>query len=321
MSFKGIGSILMLHRVQPYEPGNIIYNENMKISPDELESMILDLKKENGEFISLDQLAEYEYSKRHFFVFTLDDGYKDNLQYAYPIFKKFKIPFCIYITNSFPNQTTTLWWYALEKLVLQNEVLYDSGRQFNNSTVKQKRINFLRFRRRILDNHFLDPIGFLQSVGHLDFDLVKEIREKCLTWEEIKQLSYDPLVTIGSHTMNHYPLSKLHIDDATNEVIESKKELENRLNKKINHFAFPFGSRREAADREYQIAKTAGFATISTTVHGHIQKNPDLTCLNRVFIFPFKNNRTSIERELYWNIRSGFSFVKDFFGMKRSLRK
>ena len=53
-------------------------------------------------------------------VFTLDDGYLDNYTNALPIFIKYNVPFTIYITTSFPDHKFTMWWYALEDIILNS---------------------------------------------------------------------------------------------------------------------------------------------------------------------------------------------------------
>ena len=122
--FSGIASIFMLHRVFPFEKNKLFPNENMKVSPQFLENIIITLKSSGYSFISLDRLYEIlekGENVRKNIVFTLDDGYKDNYSIAYPIFKKYDIPFTIYVTTSFPERSAILWWYILEDLLLANE--------------------------------------------------------------------------------------------------------------------------------------------------------------------------------------------------------
>jgi peptidoglycan/xylan/chitin deacetylase (PgdA/CDA1 family) len=316
--FSGIGSIFMLHRIAPYEKGKLIHNENLKIAPDELENIIKVLKRKKIAFLSLDEVVEViqkgKAPKHKFVIFTLDDGYKDNLQFGYPVFKAHNIPLCIYITNSFPNQTTNLWWFAMEHLILKNRILItpDLG-SLKNISSSDKKKNFLKLRSAVLEKHYKDPIAYFQQSGDFDFDIIKERNEKCLMWEEIKKLSADPLVTIGCHTVNHYPLSKLPDQEVEFEISISKKELEERLQKPIKHFAFPFGSTNEAYKREYKIAKSAGFDSITTTLHGSVHLNDDLQSLNRVFLFPFPEDSSLRRRELFWNLKSVYQFIKKVF--------
>ena len=65
---------------------------------------------------------------------------------------------------------------------------------------------------------------------------------KMLSEKQIKELSLHPLCTIGSHTISHPMLSKLTEQQQEDEITGCKQWLENLLNKKIDIFAFPFGS-------------------------------------------------------------------------------
>ncbi len=88
-----------------------------------------------------------------------------------------------------------------------------------------------------------------------------------LSWDQIRQLSSDPLVTIAAHTLNHYPLAQLTEAQATVEILESKMVLESRINRAVNHFAYPYGS---FGKREMRIVQSSGFTTAVTTHHANI---------------------------------------------------
>jgi peptidoglycan/xylan/chitin deacetylase (PgdA/CDA1 family) len=101
-------------------------------------------------------------------------------------------------------------------------------------------------------------------------DLQQKLDEVALTWNQLKQLASDPLVTLSAHTANHYVLSSLSGEEARNEILESKRILEANLDRGIDHFAYPFGNRREAEAREFDIAAACGFKTAMTTRIGNI---------------------------------------------------
>jgi peptidoglycan/xylan/chitin deacetylase (PgdA/CDA1 family) len=306
----------MLHRTAPYNSKNIVYNENMKISPDELVQLIQTLMRKKRVFLSLDEVVEIVRSgkkpKHKFIAITLDDGYRDNFDYGYPIFKEYNIPFCIYVTNSFPNQTTNLWWYALENLIQYNDTLMLGGKTLDNSSMERKKKNFLQLRSEVINKHFDDPLRFFKQLGKFEFNTSLERSKMCLSWSDIRQLSLDPLVTIGCHTVNHFPLSKLKSHDVETEIRNSKDELERQLNKRIRHFAFPFGSLNEAHEREYEIARSIGFDTITTTLHGRVHISDNLQRLNRIFLSPFRNS-SLLEREIFWNVKSFVAGLRNFF--------
>ena len=59
--------------------------------------------------------------KRRFVCITFDDGYKDLMHWAYPLLKKYEMPFALYIPTSFPDRLGELWWIALEAVIARNE--------------------------------------------------------------------------------------------------------------------------------------------------------------------------------------------------------
>lgn len=96
-----------LHRVTNKVSKNI-HMRPYEISPDTLERLICEYRRKGYNFISIDKLVSLVHRKYHFpymrqknVVFTLDDGYADNFENAYPIFKKYNVPFCIYITKQY----------------------------------------------------------------------------------------------------------------------------------------------------------------------------------------------------------------------------
>lgn len=63
-----------------------------------------------------------------------------------------------------------------------------------------------------------------------------------LTWEQLKEMSIDPLVTIASHTISHpRDLRLLSDDQLFQEIIISKKILEEKLGIAIRYFTYPEG--------------------------------------------------------------------------------
>jgi peptidoglycan/xylan/chitin deacetylase (PgdA/CDA1 family) len=281
----------MLHRVDYIDSKKLFSNENMKVSPEFLENFILELKSNEYQFISLDKLYDIlqngEKVKKQI-VFTLDDGYKDNYEIAYPIFKKYNVPFAIYVTTSFPENDAILWWYVLEDLVLVNDnIELSNGQSFECKLKEQKEDTFLKIRKIILgfkQKDFLESLNELFSNYKVDW--FSKNRELCMSWNEIIDLSKDGLCTIGGHTKNHYALNQLSIEEAKYEIIEANKIIEEKIGKKIEHFAYPFGSRVEIGQREFDIVKSLGFKTTSTTRRGNIylEHNKYLESLPRVML-------------------------------------
>ncbi|MBA2483433.1 MAG: polysaccharide deacetylase family protein [Nitrosomonas sp.] len=289
--FSCMAVIFILHRVAPHEAGKLPPNENMKISPEYLTHFINELMQQDYSFISLDRLYEILISGERVskqVVFTLDDGYKDNFEIAYPIFKNFNIPFTIYVTTSFPNKEALLWWYLLEDFILANdEISLDQNDKYRCHSIEEKTSLFLKIRTKILSLEQCDlPNELKRMFSHHNFDWKAKCDELAMSWDDIVSLSKDPLVTIGGHTKNHYALGKLCKNDIKEEVAGANKLIESKINKNVSHFAYPFGTRNEVGITEFNVIKELGFKTATTTRHGPIYKEHvnHLECLPRIML-------------------------------------
>lgn len=93
-----IGEVWQLHRVTT-EHSKQESMRTYEISPSRLVTIIQEYIRKGYEFISVAEVAERMTGKQgqKFVAVTLDDGYADNYEVAYPIFQKYHVPFCIYV--------------------------------------------------------------------------------------------------------------------------------------------------------------------------------------------------------------------------------
>ncbi|MDE2290923.1 MAG: polysaccharide deacetylase family protein, partial [Elusimicrobia bacterium] len=66
--------------------------------------------------------------------------------------------------------------------------------------------------------------------------------QRVLTWEQAKAMQASGLVELGSHTQTHRDLRTLSDEDLAWELGESKRRLEAELGRRVDAFAYPFGS-------------------------------------------------------------------------------
>src|SRR5579859_3145880 len=104
---RGVGAVLMLHHVRPPRFSAFQPNQMLEIVPEFLEAVITMLREAEIDLVSLDEMHRRLCARdfrRRFACLTLDDGYRDNKEWAYPIFKRHEVPFCIYVPSSFPDR-------------------------------------------------------------------------------------------------------------------------------------------------------------------------------------------------------------------------
>jgi peptidoglycan/xylan/chitin deacetylase (PgdA/CDA1 family) len=289
----GIGAILTLHHVRPPRPDAFQPNRLLEVTPAFLEAVIVRLRRAGIDLVSLDEmyrrLAEGGGGRR-FACLTFDDGYRDNLEHAYPILKKHAAPFALYIPTSFPDRLGELWWLALEAVIARNDriglVVDDEDRNFNCRTAAEKRevyeAIYWWLRRLPSEDDLRNVVRDLAT--RYQVDIAAFCRELCMSWSELEELARDPLVTIGAHTVNHVRLAKVPEKTARAEMRQSAAVIESALGQRPVHLSYPVGDPTSAGPREFAIARELGFKTAVTTRPGVLfpQHREHLTALPRI---------------------------------------
>src|SRR5262249_33719327 len=86
---------------------------------------------------------------------------------------------------------------------------------------------------------------------------------------------------IGSHGLTHRNLTKLSVADAREQILGSKKKLEDLFGAPVRHFCYPHGKWNA---RARDLVEEAGYATACTTQFGvNTARTPRLE-LSRVFV-------------------------------------
>lgn len=292
----GVGAILTLHHVRPPRAEAFQPNRLLEVTPAFLERLLRRLKRARIDVVSLDEMHRRFITgefKRRFVCLTFDDGYKDLKRWAYPLLRKYQMPFAVYIATSFPDRLGELWWVALEAVIAQNSrigLLVDGKEQFFDcATVREKRDLYDAFYRYLRSMKTEDELRNVvrDLSARYRVDIAAFCRDLCMDWPEIVELTQDPLVTIGAHTVNHKILTKVLDDSAVRAEIEmSRAVLEAALGKRPDHLAYPVGDATSAGAREFRIAAELGFKTAVTTRPGVLFKahRDHLTALPRISV-------------------------------------
>ena len=293
--FGGVGAILTLHHVRPERRDPFQPNRLLEITPDFLEDVVLRLRRADVDLVSLDEMHRRLSERifwRNFVCFTFDDGYRDNLDFAYPILKRHGVPFAVYVATSFPDRLGELWWRALEAIIARNDriglVMDDEDRRFACRTTPEKYEAFdaIYWWLRGLPSEQALRRAMHELCRRYGIEMRSVCAELCMTWDELAKLAGDPLVTIAAHTVNHVMLKKVPDDEARAEMKMSAAVIEAALGMRPRHLAYPIGDASSAGPREFRLARDAGFATAVTTRPGVLfpEHRDHLTALPRITV-------------------------------------
>ena len=288
---SSVASILTLHRVDQINPAKLRFNEHLKISPDFLENLIKQFRKNGFSFVSIDELYDVLTKQKRankLLIFTMDDGYLDNYENALPIFKQHSIPFTIYISTSLPEKQMIYWWYILEDLILENDkIVLNTNETFICNSKAQKESIFLEIREKIIG---LNPFQYKKTLPELfsnySFDVEKYNDCLPLSWHQIELLGNEPLVKIGAHTHSHIALKFCTKEEIIGDISYSNDLFQKHLGQTPKHFCFPYGDSNSLSEKDFDLIKEMDFKTAVTTNSGNIynKHNQMLHKLPRIFV-------------------------------------
>jgi len=170
--------ILMYHRFG--------YGQNtLSVTPENFKRQMAYLKDNCYDVISLDELVEGIRSRKKFsrkaVVITIDDGYKDNFVYAYPVLKKYRFPATIFIITSHAGARDDFMKWEEIKL-MANDNIAVGGHTKNHhflSSIKDKNILWDEIAgcKSVIEDKLGAPIDYLCYPMGSFTEEVKEMAE------------------------------------------------------------------------------------------------------------------------------------------------
>ncbi len=290
-ALRGQGVIFTLHHVRPEIHLGFVGNRHLEITPDFLDTAILQLRDENYEFIRLEDISERinEPHARPFACFTLDDGYRNNRDHALPVFERHDVPFTIFVTRGLAERTHSLWWETLGQLLHREETItFDFGNGPEDLRLPSETLKLMAFKRfaRLIASE--DEASVIRRIDNLaqgsGVDPLKITADLVMNGDELRKIAGHPLASLGAHTISHRALARLPHEEVRQEIRGSVDWVEGLSGTRPQTFAYPYGFSAAVCARDTEIARDAGLSVAVTTKPGIINgQSPDrLTALPRV---------------------------------------
>ncbi|SFQ11622.1 Polysaccharide deacetylase [Butyrivibrio proteoclasticus] len=208
---------------------------------------------------------------------TFDDGYRDFYLNVIPIINEIEIPVSIFVTGGIVEEIHEFWWDELEDYIFCNnenshrfELIDDEyGYTFDMSSYAHQKdsYNSIHFMmKNLIDSkkrsRWLEQLRTWSKAEHR----VDEI----MNVGELQEISHNPLITIGAHTMTHPSLKTLSGEEQRSEIYRSIETIGDIIQREVCVFSYPFGQKEFDFDtntiaivREHGVEKA--FSTNSGT--------------------------------------------------------
>lgn len=253
---------------------------------------------------------EYRNNNMKIATIMFDDGYKDNIDYAAPILKKYNVKASFYVVTECIDKNIPTWTHILEYLFQFTSIEnIDMNFDFLPQELRIHKLHGKGERLRYVRK--LKP--FLKTLPHekRQFVLKKvidtfndiEFPKLMMNWDDLRKLKEDGHY-IGSHTVTHSMLGTMNNEyDITSELVLSGKRIEEQLGYFPLTISYPVGSYNKTTK---ELAKKAGYKIgLAVKQNVHNPKKEDLFEVSRIELYnePWWKTRLRITNTLE-NIKS-----------------
>jgi peptidoglycan/xylan/chitin deacetylase (PgdA/CDA1 family) len=180
---------------------------------------------------------------------TVDDGYFDFKEVAFPVLREHGIPATVFVASRFIEGSHWYWWdrveFAFSRTTRRELVLAVSGRplQFLWTSPSE---------RAAANGVVTEELKTVPE--DVKWSLIREIEQRLeveiperpvaeyrgMSWDDLRELSAQG-IEFGGHTANHPVLSQVSDDRAAREVAEGIESIERQTGVRPTTFAYPNG--------------------------------------------------------------------------------
>lgn len=124
------------------------------------------------------------------------------------------------------------------------------------------------------------PVTIFLTTGRIGdkyYTNSRGVKLPMMDWKQIKEMHDSGLIDFEPHTVNHIKLTEIDFTVAEKEILDSKKVIEEKLGKRCDLFAFPWGS----FNQKLLSFVSMHFRAAVTVERGFIKHNDDLFRLKR----------------------------------------
>ena len=172
---------------------------------------------------------------------TFDDAYRDFFQNAFPVIRKLNLPVTLFVPTSYPDADRCFWWDRLY------HSLNRADRPLTVSTGKG--------RFRLVNDQAVRPVfreikGYLKSLRHEELlrevDAIVQQAGECeaspfvMSWRELSEVARAG-VELVPHTCEHPLLTRVNLERAEQEIVQSREVLRERIGRVQPAFSYPSG--------------------------------------------------------------------------------
>lgn len=270
-------TIFMLHRF--HDPGIGYTWDDAAVSGKYLENCLKYLKQNNYNVVSLEGLISKVKNRNDFkktVCFTVDDGYVDFKNIAFPLFKKYNYPATVFLTTDFADGMM-MWWdqvtFLFQRTSEEKLDINISGHTFSLTfrTLQEKWAAIYRLMAPLKALHFDELSSVIAKLsGSLGVPLpaTTPIEYSALSWDDAREMERQQ-IKFEPHTVTHAILSRLNAEEQRRQIRGSIGAIRKELQGEPEVFCYPNGTEVDFTQDTMDIVLEEGLSAGCTAIRGY----------------------------------------------------
>lgn len=248
--------------------------------PRRLRALLADLRAAGVALLGLEEAIAYcggttEPPSKLAVSFTVDDGYEDFAEVAWPVFREFDCPVSLFVVPGAINGSDWFWWDKLDFIMRHGAKpaidLEVGGRRVQDSWTNEasRRYAYERVTAQLkfVTNDALHAfIGDYGNVSQVTLPAGAPPEYRVLGWERLRALEAEG-VRVGPHSMTHPVLSRCSAEQVAREISDSVDWVHHELKHPLPVFCYPNGRPEDHGTRDWDLVKQSG-APFALTASG-----------------------------------------------------
>ena len=251
----------------------------------ELDETVVDATKEDFErqvallkkrftLLGTDDLRDHFLDKRPLpknpALITFDDGYRECIDIALPVLKRAGAKAVFFISTDHVTDRKAFWWDRTNYLVKRStktrievdypvHTVYDlTAEPRNRAKVVTRMLDVIKETFALDVERYLQALGTALGVPWGPEDDRRITDTALMTWGQIRTMRREGM-DIASHTRTHRVLQTLPADDLREELVGSRRILEEQLDEEVRAIAYPVSLSAGEHDEIFAAVRTAGY--------------------------------------------------------------
>ena len=250
---------------------------------------------------------------------TVDDGYQDFYDIAYPLLKELNIKATLFVTTGFVDREIWLWPDKV-KYVLEGIEFISSEQAEKDCLYSQGQVS--RERQEVLWNEIVNELLTWDNKSkelwiekfskdfNVEIPIQPPLEYAACSWSQLAEMQ-DTTIDIEPHSVTHPSLAKVDEHTLVQEIKGSMQCLNNHIEPREHIFCYPNGSTHDINSAVINAVENAGYRAAVVAFHDHDDLNDPFALRRHASgedMFQFYKAANGVE-----NITDSFSYYKSIF--------